>query len=55
MTKELTVTQATRRLGITIDAVYRLVYAAKLPARKSGRRWMISAQAVEARLKAKEK
>lgn len=51
MKKELTVGEATRRLGVTIDAVYRLLYAGKIQARKSDRRWLISAEAVEARLK----
>jgi excisionase family DNA binding protein len=54
MPKELTVVAATRRLGITIDALYRLIYAGKLPARKSGRRWVIPAGAVEQRLKARQ-
>ena len=30
MPKELTVVAATRRLGITIDALYRLIYAGEL-------------------------
>jgi excisionase family DNA binding protein len=51
MSEEITVREATRKLGITIDALYRLVYADKLPARKLGRRWMIEAAAVERRLK----
>lgn len=55
MIKELTVTQASRRLGITLDATYRLVYAGMLPARKSQRRWLISAKAVQARLKARRR
>ena len=53
MPKQLTVSEATRRLGITIDAVYRLIYAGKLPARKSGRRWLISVACVEERLRAR--
>jgi excisionase family DNA binding protein len=53
MVKELTVIEATRRLGITIDAVYRLIYAGRLPARKSGRRWLVSGVAVEERLRAR--
>jgi excisionase family DNA binding protein len=53
MKKELTVVEATLRLGVTMDAVYRLLYARKLAARKEGRRWFISAQAVEARVKGK--
>jgi excisionase family DNA binding protein len=54
MKKELTAAQASRRLGTTIDAVYRLLYAGKLQARKSDRRWFVSAQAVDARLKGRE-
>jgi excisionase family DNA binding protein len=53
MRNELTVIHATRRLGTTIDAVYRLIYAGKLPARKADRRWLIPEWAVEARLKAR--
>lgn len=52
--KELTAVEATRRLRITIDALYRLIYAGKLPARKSDKRWLIPASAVEKRLKARE-
>lgn len=51
MNRELTAQQATRRLGITMDALYRLIYAGRLPARKERKRWLIPAQAVEARLK----
>ncbi len=54
MEKELTVIEATRKLGITIDATYRLIYAARLAARKAGRRWLIPAAAVAARLKARK-
>ena len=54
MAKELTVIEATRKLGITIDALYRLIYAGRLPARKPDRRWLIPAAAVEARLKARK-
>jgi excisionase family DNA binding protein len=54
MKKELTVAQATRRLGVTMDAVYRLLYAGKLEARKSDGRWFISEQAVETRLKGRK-
>ena len=53
MSDELSVVAATRRLGITIDALYRLIYAGKLPARKSGRCWLIPKRAVDDRLKAK--
>lgn len=54
MQNEIKATDACRRLGITLDALYRLIYAAKLPARKVDGRWMIPAEAVEARLKARQ-
>ena len=34
MQKELTVSQASRTLGITLDYVYRLIYSGKLVAKK---------------------
>jgi excisionase family DNA binding protein len=52
--QELTPAETARKLGITLDAVYRLVYAGKLPARKTGNRWVLPLAAVSARLKAKE-
>jgi excisionase family DNA binding protein len=54
ITKELTASQSCRRLGITLDAVYRLLYAGKLPGRKVEGVWRIPAEAVEARMKARE-
>ena len=54
MMTEIKAADACRRLGITLDALYRLIYAAKLPARKVDGRWLIPAEAVEARLKARE-
>ena len=54
MQKELTVSQASRTLGITLDYVYRLIYSGKLVARKSEGRWLIPVSDVESRLKAKE-
>ena len=50
MSKELSVIEATRRLGVGIDATYKLLYSGKLPARKVDGRWLIRADAVEARL-----
>jgi len=52
--QELTPAEAARKLGITLDAVYRLVYAGKLPARKLCNRWLLPLEAVSARLRAKE-
>ena len=54
MQKELTVSQASRTLGITLDYVYRLIYSGKLVARKSEGRWLIPVSDVESRLKARE-
>jgi len=51
MQKELTVSQASRTLGITLDYVYRLIYAGKLAARKSEGRWLIPVADVESRRK----
>jgi len=50
-TDELTAAEACRRLGITLDSLYRLVYAARLPARKEGRCWRIPESAVAERLR----
>jgi excisionase family DNA binding protein len=47
----LTVTEASRRLGITKDLTYRLVQAGTLPATKVDGRWYITEQAVEDRLR----
>lgn len=52
--KELTASQSCRRLGITLDALYRLLYAGKLPGRKVERVWRIPATAVEERMKERE-
>ena len=54
MKKEIKASDSCRRLGITLDALYRLIYAAKLPARKVDGRWLIPAEAVEARRKARQ-
>jgi hypothetical protein len=54
MEKEMTATQVSGALGITMDSIYRLLYAGKLKGRKFDGRWIISAESVEARIKAKE-
>ncbi len=52
--KDLTAKMATRRLGISLDATYRLIAAGKLPARKDQNGlWLIPADAVETRRKAR--
>ncbi len=52
MPKELNVMEATRRLGIGLDATYKLIYAGKLPGHKVDGRWRIPAKAVDERLRA---
>jgi len=54
MEQELTVSGAARRLNLTLDAIYRLIYAGRLPARKERRHWLIPSSAIESRLKARE-
>lgn len=54
MQNELTVIATARRLGLTLDAVYRAIYSGRLPARKQARRWLIPASAVAARLRSRE-
>ena len=51
--KEMTVSEAARKLGVSLPYVYSLVWAGKLKARKVNRGWRISSSAVEARLKAR--
>jgi len=51
---ELSAKLAARRLGITLDAIYRLVAVGKLQARKNTNgEWLIPADAVEVRRKAR--
>jgi excisionase family DNA binding protein len=47
------VREAAKSLGVSIKFVYDLVWAGKLEAEKVGKTWRISADAVEARLKAR--
>jgi len=54
MRREITVMEATRRLSISVDALYKLICAAKLPARKDKGRWLIPSDAVEARLRQRQ-
>jgi len=53
-TKEMTAVQACRRLGISLDYLYRLLYAQRLPARKVDNVWRIPAAAVEERARQQE-
>jgi excisionase family DNA binding protein len=51
--KKMSAIEAARRLGVGLDYLYSLVWAGKLEGRKINGRWLISAEAVEARLKAR--
>ena len=55
MSRELSAIEACNRLGITLDALYRLIYAKRLSARKEGRVWRVSSSEVEARLRTRQK
>jgi excisionase family DNA binding protein len=48
--RELTAAESCRRLGVTLDYLYRLIYAGKLTARKVEGVWKVSESAVEERL-----
>lgn len=47
--EEIGVAEASRRLGITMDHLYSLLWAAKLKARKVDGKWRISVAAIEER------
>ena len=53
-TREMTAIEACRRLGISLDYLYRLLYARRLPARKVDNTWRIQAAAVEERARQRE-
>jgi excisionase family DNA binding protein len=53
-TQEMTATEACRRLGVTLDCLYRLLYAQRLPARKVNNTWRVLASAVEERIRRRE-
>lgn len=50
---ELTISEAARKLGVSLNHVYSLVWAGKLNARKVKDQWRIPVEAVEARRTAK--
>ena len=51
---ELTVAETSRRLGVSLDYIYRLLYAGQLAGRKLDKTWRISAAAVEERVRRRE-
>ena len=56
MAKEMNMTprEAARALEIRLDAIYSLIWAGKLTARKRDGRWLIPAKSVEERAKKRE-
>lgn len=49
---ELTAIEAARKLGVGLDYLYSLLWTGRLQARKVGRKWLVSAEAVEQRMNA---
>jgi excisionase family DNA binding protein len=49
-TEEIGVAEASRRLGITMDHLYSLLWAAKLKARKVDGKWRIPVAAIQERI-----
>jgi excisionase family DNA binding protein len=49
----LSAVEAARRLGVGLDYVYSLLWTGKLEARKVNKKWQISIEAVESRMKAR--
>jgi excisionase family DNA binding protein len=49
--KEISAIEAARRLGVGLDYLYGLLWTGKLKARKANKKWLVSADSVEARLK----
>jgi excisionase family DNA binding protein len=47
---ELSPRDAAQKLGVGLDYLYSLLWTGKLQGRKVGKRWLIPAEAVEARL-----
>jgi excisionase family DNA binding protein len=48
--KMLSPREAAQRLGISLNAVYALIWAGKMPAERHANRWLLSVAAIEARL-----
>jgi excisionase family DNA binding protein len=51
MKEHLSVSEAARKLGISLDGVYRLLYSGKLVGTKADGKWNISVVTVEDRLR----
>jgi excisionase family DNA binding protein len=51
MKEHLSVSEAARKLGISLDGVYRLLYSGKLAGAKTDGKWQIPTATVEERLR----
>ena len=51
---EISPREAARRLGVRLDSIYSMLWTDRLAARKHEGRWLVSSQAVEARLKERD-
>ncbi len=47
--QSITPVEAARRLGVTLQYLYTLLWTGRLQARREGKRWLVDAQAVERR------
>lgn len=52
--REMTPREAALKLGVRLDTVYGLIWAARIAASKQDGRWLIPSEAVEARAKRRE-
>jgi excisionase family DNA binding protein len=51
----MTVADVSRKLGIRVETVYKLLYSGRLQATKKDGMWQIDAESVEARLNTKRR
>jgi excisionase family DNA binding protein len=51
MNKHLSVSETARKLGISLDGVYRLLYSGRLAGSKTDGKWRILTASVETRLR----
>jgi len=51
MREHLSVSEAARKLGISLDSIYRLLYSGKLVGTKTDGKWQIPTATVEDRLR----
>jgi len=52
---EISAIEAARKLRVGLGFLYSLVWTGQLEARKVNKKWRVSAEAVESRLKARDK